>query len=66
MGDCIKFADFIAYISFLRTIPAPVFNSEVSICGLNGSIVNLSEDKFNVPPNKNTESIKVLIECLGF
>lgn len=59
------FSETIAHLSFLRTIPAPVFNSEVTIQFM-GTIVNLKENSFGELPHKNQNSIKILLECLDF
>ena len=60
-----SFAELIANIAFLRTIPAPVFNSEATIM-FQDVLINLKENSFNKLPHKNLESIKILIECLDF
>jgi hypothetical protein len=68
------FAELVTHLAFLRTVPAPVFNSEInlnlSLSGLGGEeavdIINLTENQFNVLPHKNQEAIKILIECLDF
>jgi len=59
------FAEVITNISYLRTIPAPVFNSQVNILFMDMKL-NLKENHFNEIPHKNMYSIKVLIECLDF
>jgi len=59
------FAELIANIAFLRTIPAPVFNSEVNITFM-GCTIELKENHFNEIPHKNMNSVKVLIDCLDF
>jgi len=59
------FADLIAHVAFLRTIPAPVFNSEVNILFMNQTF-NFKENRFNMLPHKNQECIDKLIDCLDF
>jgi hypothetical protein len=49
----------------LRTIPAPVFNSEINL-HLNDVLINLKENKFNELPHKNQYAIKTLMEMLDF
>ena len=65
MKNCMSFAEVIANIAYLRTIPAPVFNSEVTIQFMNITL-NLKENRFDEIPHKNTQSIKVLLDCLDF
>ena len=55
----------ICHISFLRTIPGPVFNSEVTIHFMN-AIINMKQKSFNEIPHKNIESIKTLIDIVDF
>ena len=62
---CMAFADLIAHVAFLRTIPAPVFNSEVNILFMNQTF-NFKENRFNMLPHKNQECIDKLIDCLDF
>lgn len=59
------YADLITHIAFLRTIPAPVFNSEVNILFMNQTF-NFKENMFNQLPHKNQECIDKLIDCLDF
>ena len=59
------FAELISHVSFLRTIPAPVFNSQVIIHFMD-DIISMKENSFNVLPHKNSNSIQILIECLDF
>lgn len=62
---CMTFAEIIANIAFLRTIPAPVFNSSVNIEFMEMKI-NLKENHFSEIPHKSSHAIKVLIECIDF
>lgn len=43
--DLMAYAELVAHIAFLRTIPAPVFNSEVNILFMDTKI-NLKENHF--------------------
>jgi hypothetical protein len=63
--DTIAFAEVIAHIALLRTIPAPVFNSEVNLLFFD-TFINIKENSFNELPHKNQNSIKILIEVLDF
>ena len=65
LARCMAFADLVAHVAFLRTVPAPVFNSEVNITFMD-SVINLKENRFNVLPHKNQECIRILTECLDF
>mmetsp|Transcript_30244 Transcript_30244/g.46247 ORF Transcript_30244/g.46247 Transcript_30244/m.46247 type:complete len:158 (-) Transcript_30244:5867-6340(-) len=65
LAAVMSFADIISHVAFLRTIPAPIFNSDISI-NMMDSIINLKENSFNLLPHKNSDSIKILIECLDF
>ena len=65
IGNLMSFSETIAHLSFLRTIPAPVFNSEVTIQFM-GTVINLKENSFGDLPHKNQNSIKILLECLDF
>lgn len=65
MANCMAFAEVVANIAFLRTIPAPVFNSEFNIQFMDITL-NLKENHFNEIPHKNMYPIKVLVECLDF
>ena len=62
---CMAYADLITHIAFLRTIPAPVFNSEVNILFME-EVFHFKENKFNQLPHKNKECIDKLIDCLDF
>lgn len=59
------FAEIISHIAYLRTIPAPVFNSEVNLLFFD-TLISLKENSFNELPHKNQDSIKILIEVLDF
>jgi len=64
-SDCLVFSEILMNMAFLRTIPAPVFNSEVHI-NFMGFPIELKENHFHEIPHKNTHSIKVLMDCLDF
>lgn len=49
----------------LRTIPAPVFNSEINL-HFYDVLINLKENSFNELPHKNQDAIKTLMEVLDF
>jgi hypothetical protein len=59
------FADLISNIAYLRTIPAPVFNSELKIDFM-GAELELKENHFHEIPHKNKDAIRILIDCLDF
>ena len=59
------FAELITNIAYLRTIPAPVFNSEL-IIDFMGANLELKENHFNELPHKNKDPMRVLIECMDF
>ena len=54
------FAHMIATLSFLRTIPPPVFNSEVNIL-FDNKLLNFKESCFNEIPHKNSCLIKTIL-----
>ena len=60
-----SFAEIVAHISYLRTIPAPVFSSEINLLFFD-TLINMKENSFNELPHKNQNSIKILIEVLDF
>ena len=59
------FAEMISHIAYLRTIPAPTFNSQITIKFMD-NYINLRENRFNMLPHKNNDAIRVLIDCLDF
>jgi hypothetical protein len=63
--DIMAYAEMIAHLAFLRTIPAPVFNSEINLLFMD-TFINIKENSFNELPHKNQNSIKILIEVLDF
>ena len=50
--DVMSFAEIVAHISYLRTIPAPVFSSEINLLFFD-TLINLKENSFNELPHKN-------------
>lgn len=62
---CMAFAEIIAHIAYLRTIPAPVFNSQINLLFMDLKI-NLKENHFTEIPHKSIHPIKVLADCLDF
>jgi hypothetical protein len=65
LNQMMSFSETISHLSFLRTIPAPVFNSEVNIQFM-GTLINLKENSFRDLPHKNSRSVEILLECLDF
>jgi hypothetical protein len=59
------FSELVSNIAFLRTIPAPVFNSEINLSFM-GSLINIRENSFNELPHKNQNSIKILYDLFDF
>ena len=59
----LAYADFIAHLAFLKTIPVPTFNTMYNIEFL-GKTLKLNEGVFNDVPNKNKTPIEVLFEVL--
>ena len=59
------FSELISNLAFLRTIPAPVFNSEINLSFM-GSLINIRENSFNELPHKNQNSIKILYDLFDF
>ena len=64
LSRCLKFTQFVSQIAFLRTVPAPVFNSEVNLMWRN--LIKFKEMRFDQVPEKNNECIRILIDCLDF
>jgi hypothetical protein len=50
--DIMAYAEMIAHLAFLRTIPAPVFNSEINLLFMD-TFINIKENSFNELPHKN-------------
>lgn len=50
--DDMAFAEMIAHIAYLKTIPAPVFNSEINLHFMD-TLINIKENSFNELPHKN-------------
>jgi len=59
------FAEVITHMAFLRTIPAPVFNSQVNISFMD-RLLCIKENSFNEIPHKSMDAIKILVDCLDF
>jgi hypothetical protein len=59
------YSELIQHIALLRTIPAPVFNSEINL-HFNDILINLKENSFNELPHKNQYAIRTLMEVLDF
>ena len=43
LDRCVKFASLISHIAFLRTVPAPTFNSEIQLL-LGNHVFNFKEE----------------------
>lgn len=59
----LAFAELIAHLAFLRTIPAPPFNSVFNVHCLNQVFV-FKEQSFDQIPNRNQHAIKILFDVL--
>lgn len=59
------FAEFFQTIAFLRTIPAPVHNSTISI-DMHGLKCDFIEKRINQLPEKNLDCIRTLIDYVDF
>ena len=59
------FSELVANIAYLRTIPAPVFNSEINLSFM-GTLINIRENSFTELPHKNSNSIKMLFDLFDF
>ena len=57
------FAELVAHLAFLRTIPAPPFNSIYNIYCFN-QVITIKEQGFDQIPNKNSYPIKILFDVL--
>lgn len=57
------FADFIAHIAFLASLPCPSFNTRYHIEFLNKTLT-IDEPKYDTVPHKNERAINVLFEAL--
>ena len=57
------YAEFIAHIAFIATIPCPSFNTDFEI-EFFGSKISFSEPKYDKIPDKNEDAIKVLFDVL--
>ena len=65
LNQMMAFTEMLQHIAMLRTIPAPVFNSEINL-HFNDLLINLKENSFNELPHKNQYAIKILMEILDF
>ena len=65
ISRCMAFAEVITHMAFLRTIPAPVFNSQVNISFMD-RLLCIKENSFNEIPHKSVDAIKILVDCLDF
>jgi len=59
----LAFAELIAHLAFLKTIPAPTFNTVYHIHMLN-SLFTVKENSFDQLPHKSQCPIKVLFDVL--
>lgn len=65
LNRCMVFAELVTHLAFLRTIPAPVFNSEVSLVFC-GKAMSFKEESLSCVPMKNHQCVRILTECLDF
>ena len=65
LARCIIFSEFVTQLAFLRTVPAPVFNSEVSVL-IHNKLFRFKEESLSSLPKKNVNCIKTLCEILDF
>jgi len=65
--DCenkkLAFADMLAHIAYLKTIPCPSFNSKHRI-QFNRKLMIINEQEFFTIPNRNTIAIETLFDIL--
>jgi len=59
----LAYAEFIAHIAFLKTIPCPSFNTRFNIEFLGKTLI-VNEQMFHKVPNKSQVSIQVLFDIL--
>ena len=59
----LAFADFIAHIAFLKTLPSPTFNSRFNIEFFQKTLI-IDEQQFFKIPNKNNIAIETMFEIL--
>lgn len=59
----VAFTELVTHIAFLKTIPAPIFNSVYNLQFL-GQTLTIRETAFDSIPNKNSLPIKILFDCL--
>lgn len=62
---CMAFAEIVSHMAFLRTIPAPVFNSQVNLSFMD-TLLCIKENAFHELPHKSIDAIKILVDCLDF
>lgn len=59
----LAFAELVAHIAFLKTIPAPPFNSNYNIYMFN-KVFSIKEGTIDQLPNKNNYAVKILFDVL--
>ena len=62
-NEKLAFADFLAHIAFLATLPCPDFNTRFNIEFLGKTLI-IEEPPFHMVPNKNEIALKVLFDIL--
>ena len=62
-NQCLAFSDFLAHIAFIRTVPAPSFNTHYRIEFMDKTLL-IDEGRFDELPNKSHIAIKVLFDIL--
>ena len=59
----VAFADFLAHIAFLSTIPCPDFNTVFNIEFMGKTLI-LKENPFHQIPDKNQTALRVMFDIL--
>ena len=63
MDRNLVYADFLAHIAFIASLPCPSFNTDFEIEFLSSKIT-ISEPMYDKIPDKNEDAIKVLFDVL--
>ena len=59
----LAFAELVSHLAFLKTIPAPTFNSIYNLYLFN-QVFTIKEQTLDQIPNKNSYAIKILFDVL--
>ena len=62
-NEKLAFADFLAHIAFLATIPCPDFNTRFNIEFLGKTLI-IQEPPFHMMPDKNQIALRVMFDLL--